>query len=492
MEFWKRKKAAGSEEPEQMREQAPPPAVPTQTERIIAKVPLASRKDNLRKVFGASSHKYALKEPLSPETVEAFERKHGISLPQELTDFLTLVGNGGAGPHYGIYPLEEMEEESARLAEPCLLRPDFTLDEWRQLDARCEEQAEEEDDQAYAAAGERMFQGTLCIGTQGCTYDTVLVLNGPYRGRIAYIDRDYQQPFFTYEENFLNWYERWLDELLAGYNVDSFGKLRHGGEEELFALFDETDDEDTRFEAIRGLFKLPSLQPDTIARLRIIFREAEPFSPLAHMTMRHLASVDFPYVEADTLYYIRRGPESADRQAAARLISTYMPAERLRKWLPSLIRLLHGENDSDAFFSLLMLLEEAEALDFDVLRPLFAHPEAGIRSKVFYAAGKLPDKARHVDVLREGLLDPDTKVRLYAVQALRDVADPELLPLYGKLLQEHAERSDHIVGNVMGRLQEFGDEALPLLRETALSHPNPYVKEEARQILERRGAIRND
>ena len=38
-----------------------------------------------------------------------FEEKHNLLLPEEYKFFLTQIGNGGAGPYYGLYSLDEAE-----------------------------------------------------------------------------------------------------------------------------------------------------------------------------------------------------------------------------------------------------------------------------------------------------------------------------------------------------------------------------------------------
>lgn len=56
-------------------------------------------------VFGASSHRYRFEPRLSEPELCGWERKHGIELPAEYRAFLTELGNGGAGPFYGVFPL---------------------------------------------------------------------------------------------------------------------------------------------------------------------------------------------------------------------------------------------------------------------------------------------------------------------------------------------------------------------------------------------------
>ncbi|MBK8270721.1 MAG: SMI1/KNR4 family protein [Planctomycetes bacterium] len=47
--------------------------------------------------FGSEKHKFVLHSTLEESEVEAFESKHGISLPADYRAFLLQAGNGGAG-----------------------------------------------------------------------------------------------------------------------------------------------------------------------------------------------------------------------------------------------------------------------------------------------------------------------------------------------------------------------------------------------------------
>src|SRR5262249_37740735 len=66
--------------------------------------------DHKHKVFGADGHEYNLRACLKEAEIIEFENHHGLRLPEDYRTFLRELGNGGAGPFYGINGLDELYE----------------------------------------------------------------------------------------------------------------------------------------------------------------------------------------------------------------------------------------------------------------------------------------------------------------------------------------------------------------------------------------------
>lgn len=91
-------------------------------EEVLQKIEQLRSMDAALKLFGAGAHRYRFNPPLEPEAVAAFEASQALRLPEDYRDFILNVGNGGAGPCYGIYPfLSRMRETGTRI-ERCSRR----------------------------------------------------------------------------------------------------------------------------------------------------------------------------------------------------------------------------------------------------------------------------------------------------------------------------------------------------------------------------------
>ncbi|KYF87189.1 hypothetical protein BE17_40230 [Sorangium cellulosum] len=170
--------------------------------------------------FGSDAHRFELKPPATEAEVAAFEATRRVRLPEDYRAFLLHAGHGGAGPYYGLMTLAQWDharyEALDDLDAECPLHPD-TLppgEEWLEALLPGEEEAMD-----------RALQGTLSLGTQGCSFYTQLVVTGPARGRVVYVDLDGGRPYFPESTGFLDWYERgWMEGMRAQY---SYTPRRH-------------------------------------------------------------------------------------------------------------------------------------------------------------------------------------------------------------------------------------------------------------------------
>lgn len=235
-------------------------------------VEAAGKADPEYKIFGSKKHKYTLKPVIPLEKVRKFEEQYHIELPEEYVFFLTMVGNGGAGPYYGLYSLESLalyteclESYSAKEAQeyPVLIDQNRKPEQW---DDKIQEWERAESDQECDEIMKQISAGALVIGTQGCTYDHLLMWKGSEKGRIVYIDWDFgagYRPFFT-NRSFLEWYELFFKEIIQGHNVESYGYRRIESEESLRANYLKAADPAEKKDILWGFWRFVTAEPATI------------------------------------------------------------------------------------------------------------------------------------------------------------------------------------------------------------------------------------
>ncbi|GGU93407.1 hypothetical protein GCM10010182_06210 [Actinomadura cremea] len=202
--------------------------------------------------FGAEAHRFELKPPLPEAVVAEFEERHEVALPPDYRLFITELGAEGAGPGYRLCRLDTAccaYRRSGHLAQPSpyLPGPRYSGD-WRQ---RYEAPPGPDDD---------FLRGTLPIAAHGCSLVTRLVVTGPARGRLFNLDGEGPVgPYVVEDIDFLAWYERWLDETAAGYDVGWFGERLPLDEPELLAVLTDDPSPPRRARAGESLLQQPTL-----------------------------------------------------------------------------------------------------------------------------------------------------------------------------------------------------------------------------------------
>jgi hypothetical protein len=188
-------------------------------------------------VFGADTHCFQLNPPLREGEVERFEQEHRVNLPSDYRQFITRLGNGGAGPFYGIFPVGKMDDTFGLCAwreddglVGVLSKP-FPLDaDWNDLAGMPPDDLADRNESDYEAqmdAFEKSYwrsslmNGAIPICHEGCALRVWLVLAGTEAGRV-WEDRRSEYAGIRRialpdgsPATFAAWYDEWLNSCLA-------------------------------------------------------------------------------------------------------------------------------------------------------------------------------------------------------------------------------------------------------------------------------------
>ena len=435
--------------------------------RIQQKLAQAKAADKNLEVFGADAHQYHLNPPVSEAEVLAFEKKYGVQLPECYRAFMLTIGDAKAkksdfiaGPYFGLYAfgtsLDSLlyEKIETYLKAPCNLSPDMTQEEWETLSdpLLSSEEEEEEDDDKYFAERAKVFGGLLPLGSQGCTYEHALVLNGKYAGRVVNIDLELAQPKFAFEANFLDWYERYLDEVISGQLLDDrptwFGYHRGEPAEVLLNEYEHTTDRKTQTDCLEGVYhKKPPLEPallDKIEKLIALNNEDRDF--LIEILSQSSYERAKPYLQD----LVTKDPKKVFQ------FVWWYAKDHCAEWVSVVKELLPTITDERTFDFATYLLTEGDDNFEEVILPFTDNENPQIRSTAYYTLGKSKKKEQYLDIFIKGLQETDTGVLCTVMQALSGVEDKRLLPYYKAIAKRFPEEKDYVLSNLEHRLASFG------------------------------------
>ena len=438
-----------------------------QLHRIQQKLAQAKAADKDLQVFGADAHKYHLNPPVSEAEVLAFEKKYGVQLPECYRAFMLTIGDAKAkksdfiaGPYFGLYAFGTSvdsllyEKIETYLKAPCNLSPDMTQEEWETLSDPLlpSEEEEEEDDDKYFAERAKVFGGLLPLGSQGCTYEHALVLNGKYAGRVVNVDLDLLQPKFAFETNFLDWYERYLDEVISGQLIDDrptwFGYHRGEPAEVLLNEYEHTTNRKTQTDCLEGVYhKKPPLEPallDKIEKLIALNNDDRDF--LIEILSQSSYERAQPYLQD----LVNKDPKKVFQ------FVWWYAKDHCADWVSVVKELLPTITDERTFDFATYLLTEGDDNFEEVILPFTDNENPQIRSTAYYTLGKSKKKEQYLDTFIKGLQETDTGVLCTVMQALSGVEDKRLLPYYKQIAKRFPEEKDYILSNLERRLASFG------------------------------------
>jgi hypothetical protein len=187
------------------------------------------------------SQDFRLHAPLAESEVLTFERAYDVTLPPDYREFLIKIGNGGAGPFYGFFPLgfadndfeiERWHENGYIVGD--LSKPFPFTEGWNDLTGKPDDDLaelitgpEETEYDRQAEAFEKVYwrsellNGAIPICHMGCALRIYLVVTGPEAG---YLWEDRRAEYGGIKPlklrdgsraTFGSWYTEWLDECLS-------------------------------------------------------------------------------------------------------------------------------------------------------------------------------------------------------------------------------------------------------------------------------------
>lgn len=198
-------------------------------------------------VFGSSTHKYRLRRPLNLAVLESYERTHNCRFPEDYRYFITEVGNGGAGPFYGVMPFDTEDADIwtrswddtpwiGDLSKPFPHTAAWNIDAsfWDQQPTITDEMSEDEEERImndwYALESKTYYSADLMNGAvpichMGCLLRLCLVVTGELKGYVwedRRVDCAGLRPLQDDAENdisFRQWYLTWLGETLRNCKI---------------------------------------------------------------------------------------------------------------------------------------------------------------------------------------------------------------------------------------------------------------------------------
>ncbi|MDR2939163.1 MAG: SMI1/KNR4 family protein [Clostridiales bacterium] len=204
-------------------------------ERIRQKLNILKELDTGLDIFGSGLHKYILNPVLTDGQITAFEEKNSIRLPGAYREYLLHIGNGGAGPFYGLYQLGHGDGIEVNLSKPFPFSSGECLkvfDVYEQVEEKLaalniEDEADEMQEKLFNEITGDINCGFVFLCTEGCGMNSILIVNGEAAGTVWYYDMANDAGVFPLMSPttkgpmaFYEWFEIWLD--------SSIGSIKNG------------------------------------------------------------------------------------------------------------------------------------------------------------------------------------------------------------------------------------------------------------------------
>lgn len=457
-----------------------------QIERIKRKLGRVMAKHAFSHNYLRYSNYYKLDPPLSEGELANFEQMLQIRLPSCYRTFLKEVGSVnydnfflGAGPYSGLLSLERAFEESkilpGYLKEPSLIHPDLTEEEWTELLNLLNPNvlSRYEYEKEYSC----IFQGLLSISS-GEKFSIMIVLNGEHRGRIVKIDKDNRKPLFTCDNNFLDWYEEWLDGIINNYQISKFGCCYGGDEKKLIELYNSSASEVERLFVLKSMTKFTRIDGETASFIKGLIKESN--KEQVERAMELLSRACYSDIK-EYLEELLASGKAKERLYALNTIFN-MAKYHYNDWPEKIIPLLAQESDEEIIGAALRVLDECSSDYGRLLTPLFNHESTEIRAIALNYLRRLRNWFNYLEKFNLALYDEEPEVVVEALLAVKGLKEERLLKGLEHIMDNFKENRFEVLTNTIESLSHFGQKALPLLKRAG-RHPDEKVSQLAKKYI---------
>lgn len=422
----------------------------------------AGQIDKERAVFGASKHDYRLNPVISLAEVRQYEQAHNIKLPSEYVFFVTQVGNGGAGPYYGIYGIHTDKYALSSYGGTPLLSSKLTQAQWTETLAPMDD--DDCSDDVFDQIEEIILSGTTSIGTQGCSYEILAISAGAEENRIFYTNCDWDSqamPFDT-QMTFLEWYENFFKEIIIGNSVASYGFCKIQTQEELIQSFAQATKKAEQEDCLNSFFRFPKLEQTTIDFIQSISND-----DLSNHKLSLLLKYDTPkgLQLFDTL--LTENPKTAISQSV-RIPKAYLPS-----YYETFLHLLYTLKDgsekcglaSSYYDVLLFRLKDCPQIKAKDIIPFLKQEQVSDNDlcTAFFILKNVSDKTEYIDIFIDFMLHGSHQVARSALQAISDTAHPALQAICPTLWEQYTD--DMMRGNLK-RLYQANGLSIPITKKS--------------------------
>lgn len=172
---------------------------PLMWDDIVVRLNRLKSIDRQLAALGAQQHRYLLNPLISRDGLRPIEHRLGVQLPETLRAFYSEVGNGGAGPHYGLQRAEGLHG----------FRPHDPYPGIESIRQQAAAEGSPPNERGYFEVPHEALAGLLAVIHEGCGHHVCLITAGSNVGNVVFVSAD----GFVSEtrDTLIDVYSRWLN-----------------------------------------------------------------------------------------------------------------------------------------------------------------------------------------------------------------------------------------------------------------------------------------